>query len=157
LSLLREARQQKNLRSDPAPAICIPDPDGDLVDYLAAAGTRPHTSWACYHTHLTMFGHTAIEYGIIRRVVGTSFAVPVAEELFASGCQLLINISSAGQITSVGQPPYVVLIDRALRDEGTSYRYLPQAPFCTMLPELANRCATRGIVAVCRCIAAQAG
>ncbi len=64
--LLREARRQKNLRSDPVPAICILDPDGDLVDYLAVAGhARSHASWACYHTQLTMFVHKEIEYGII--------------------------------------------------------------------------------------------
>ena len=139
-SLLREARRQKNLPSDPVPAICILDPDGDLVDYLAAAGyARPHASWACYHTQLTTFVHKAIEYGIIGRVVGASFAVLVADELFASGCQLLISITSAGQITPVGQPPYFVLIDQALRDEGTSYHYLPPAPFCALRPELDER------------------
>lgn len=138
-SLLREARRQKNLRSDPVPAICILDPDGDLVDYLAAAGhARAHASWACYHTRLTTFVHAEIEYGIIGRVVGASFAVLVAEELFASGCELLISITSAGQITPVGQPPYFVLIDRALRDEGTSYHYLPPSPFCALRPELAE-------------------
>src|SRR5215208_1469711 len=84
-SLLREARRQKNLRSDPVPTICILDPDGDLVDYLAAGDhARPHGSWACYHTHLTTFVHKQIEYGIIGRVVGASFAVLVAEEMFDS-------------------------------------------------------------------------
>src|SRR5205085_94816 len=137
--LLREARRQKKLRSDPVPAICILDPDGDLVDYLHSAGyTRPHASWACYHTQLTTFVHEKIEYGIIGRVVGASFAVLVAEELFASGCQLIISITSAGQITPVDQPPYFVLIDRALRDEGTSYHYLPPSPFCALRPELAE-------------------
>jgi uridine phosphorylase len=136
--LLREARRQKNLRSVPVPAICILDPDGDLVDYLHGAGyARPHASWACYHTQLTTFVHEKIEYGIIGRVVGASFAVLVAEELFASGCQLIISITSAGQITPVGKPPYFVLIDRALRDEGTSYHYLPPSPFCDLRPELA--------------------
>lgn len=28
-----------------------------------------------------------------------------------------------------GAPPYFALIDRALRDEGTSYHYLPPSPF----------------------------
>ena len=47
-----------------------------------------------------------------------------------------ISPPSFGQITPVGQPPYFVLIDRALRDEGTSYHYLPPAPFCSLRPEL---------------------
>jgi hypothetical protein len=55
--------------------------------------------------------------------------IRLAEELFACGCQLIISITSAGQILPVGQPPYVVLIDKALRHEGTSYHYLPPAPY----------------------------
>ena len=49
----------------------------------------------------------------------------VAEELFASGCRLLLSVTSAGQIAPSAAPPYFVLIERALRDEGTSYHYLP--------------------------------
>jgi uridine phosphorylase len=70
-------------------------------------------------------------------VVGAPFAVLVTEELFASGCQLLISITSAGQITRMGRPPYFVLIERALRDEGTSYHYLPPSPYSTLRPDLA--------------------
>jgi uridine phosphorylase len=136
-NLLREARRQKGLVEGRVPAICVFDPDGDLVDFLQTAGrTRRHPAWACYHTVLDTFEQDEIEYGIIRCVVGAPFAVLVAEELFASGCQLLISITSAGQILPVGPPPYVVLIDKALRDEGTSYHYLPPAPYSHLDPAL---------------------
>jgi uridine phosphorylase len=55
--------------------------------------------------------------------------VLVAEELFVSGCRLLLSVTSAGRIAGSAEPPYFVLIDRALRDEGTSYHYLPAAEF----------------------------
>jgi uridine phosphorylase len=61
--------------------------------------------------------------------VGAAFAVLIAEELFASGCRLLFSITSAGQIAPVQTPPYFVVIDRALRDEGTSYHYLPASEY----------------------------
>src|SRR2546425_12256282 len=129
-NLLREARRQKRLAEGRVPAICVFDPDGDLVDFLQATDrARRHPTWACYHTVLDTFVHDEIEYGIVGRVVGAPFAVLVAEELFASGCQLLISITSAGQILSMGRPPYVVLIESALRDEGTSYHYLPPSPY----------------------------
>jgi uridine phosphorylase len=51
------------------------------------------------------------------------FAVLIAEELFESGCRLLLSMTSAGQIVPMGPTPYFVIIDRALRDEGTSYHY----------------------------------
>ena len=53
----------------------------------------------------------------------------MAEELFASGCELLISVTSSGQLQSLGATPYFVLIDRALRDEGTSYHYLPPTEY----------------------------
>jgi uridine phosphorylase len=82
------------------------------------------------------FTHEGMEFGIVANVVGASFAVLVAEEMFASGCQLLISMTSAGQIVSKGTPPYFVLIERALRDEGTSHHYLPPASFSRINPEL---------------------
>jgi uridine phosphorylase len=75
-------------------------------------------------------------YGIVGYAVGGAFSVLVAEQLFASGCQLLVNVASAGQIRDVGLPPYYILIDRALRDEGTSYHYLPAAAFANADPSL---------------------
>ncbi|GAC1365183.1 MAG: hypothetical protein NVS2B12_42890 [Ktedonobacteraceae bacterium] len=136
-NMLREARRQKGLKKELVPAICVLDPDGDLVEYLHVADrARQHTNWACYHTILDTFVHQEIEYGIVGRVVGASFAVLVAEELFASGCELLISITSAGQICAVGNTPYMVLIERALRDEGTSYHYEAPAPYSYLHPKL---------------------
>jgi uridine phosphorylase len=136
-NLLREARRQKGLLPGPVPEVCVLDPDGDLVDHLRASDRlSPHQTWACYHTQLDTFVYEGMSYGIIGRVVGAPFAVLVAEELFASGCRLLISITSAGQILPLGQPPYVILIDKALRDEGTSYHYVPPAPYSHLHPAL---------------------
>jgi uridine phosphorylase len=63
--------------------------------------------------------------GVVGCAVGGSFAVLVAEQLAASGCELLISITSSGSIEAVADPPYFVIIDRAWRDEGTSHHYLP--------------------------------
>ncbi len=143
-NLLREARRQKRLPEGNVPSICILDPDGDLVDYLSATKqARVDGRWACYHTKLHTFKHNEIEFGIVGRVVGASFAVLVAEELFACGCELLISITSAGQIVSLGQPPYVVLIEEALRDEGTSYHYLPPSPYAS-LHSMLKACISNG-------------
>ena len=128
--LLREARRQKNLGSVDVPSVCVLDPDGDLVRTLRAAGrTKRFEDWPCYHTELDCFVLGGQEVGIVGRVVGSSFAVLVAEELFASGCRLLVSLTSAGQIVPSGPPPYFVIIDRALRDEGTSYHYASPAEF----------------------------
>lgn len=134
-NLLREARRQKQIPEGTIPQLCILDPDGDMVRQLVATGraTR-HPCWACYHTDLYRFEYERLEFGIIGCAVGASFAVLVAEEMFASGCKLLISVTSSGQITPKGEPPYFTLIDRALRDEGTSYHYLPPSDYAAINP-----------------------
>ena len=130
-ALLREARRQRQLPLVAVPEICVQDPDGDVVRYLKGTGAgRIHEGWACYHTELLAFDLDGIgEAGIVSCAVGAPFAVLVAEQLFASGCRLLVSVTSAGQIFPIGPTPYFVLIDRALRDEGTSYHYLSPSTF----------------------------
>ncbi len=129
-SLLREARRQKAAASEPVPDICLLDPDGDIVRRLRREGrAKLHNDWVCYHTDLYVFEEEGLTFGVLGCAVGSSFAVLVAEELFVSGCRLLISITSSGQISETQPPPYFILVDRALRDEGTSYHYLPPSDF----------------------------
>ena len=139
-NLPREVRRQKRLSTANVPEICIFDPDGDIVRALRRAGrVRRADNWAFYHTELDEFAHEDERFGIIGCAVGASFAVLVAYELFASGCRLLLSMTSAGQITESGPLPYFILIDRALRDEDTSYHYSPPAPFAEADPAFADR------------------
>jgi uridine phosphorylase len=48
----------------------------------------------------------------------------------------LISLTSAGQINQAGVSPYFVIIDRALRDEGTSYHYADPAEYADADPAL---------------------
>jgi len=125
-SLLREARRQKEVPDLPVPEVCILDPDGDIVRHLRATRRAQRVEgWACYHSEMDRFTESGREYGIVGCAVGASYAVLLAEQMFVSGCRFLISITSSGQITALRPPPYFILIDRALRDEGTSYHYLP--------------------------------
>jgi uridine phosphorylase len=122
------------------PRTCVLDPDGDIARHLVASG-RAHRDpdWACYHTDLQVVDVGEDSFGIIGGAVGASFAVLVAEELFASGCTLLVSVTSAGQISGDVEPPYFVLIERALRDEGTSYHYLAPSRYAAADPTLLER------------------
>ena len=136
-SLLREARRQKKLPDTTVPEVCLLDPDGDIARFLRTNGrTRRVEGWACYHSEMDRFEQGGREYGIIRCAVGASYAVLVAEQMFASGCRLLVSITSSGQITALRPPPYFILIERALRDEGTSYHYLPASEYVEANPML---------------------
>lgn len=128
--MLSVARRQKGLEAGTVPPVCVLDPDGDLVDHVRARhGARRSAHWACYHTIMWEWEQDGRRHGIVGLAVGGSFAVLVAEQLFASGCELLISVASAGQIAEAGPPPYHILIERSLRDEGTSYHYLPPAAY----------------------------
>jgi uridine phosphorylase len=136
-ALLREARRQKSLAAAEVPPLCILDPDGDIVRSLKASGlAKPAAHWPCFHTELYSFPLAGMTAGIIGCAVGAPFAVLVAEELFACGCRLLLSVTSAGQIAPAGAPPYFVVIDKALRDEGTSYHYAAPAAFAEADPRL---------------------
>jgi uridine phosphorylase len=135
-NLLREARRQKNISECNVPEICVLDPDGDLADYLLKKDkARKNNCWACYHSTLYTFQIDNIDIGIIPAIVGASYAVLVAEQLFVSGCQYLISVTSAGIIKQSSTDKRFALIKEAVRDEGTSYHYMPKDVPST-IPEL---------------------
>jgi hypothetical protein len=103
-SLLRDARRQKGADAVSVPKVCLLDPDGDIVRRLRPdRRARRHEGWVCYHTDMWVYDLGRREIGVVGCVVGASFAVLVAEEMFASGCDLLISVTSSGEITPQGQ------------------------------------------------------
>lgn len=146
-ALLREARRQKGLDPTPVPPVCLLDPDGDIVRHLRARSlARRHDGWACYHSEMVVFEQPGVgAVGAVACAVGAPYAVLVAEQAFASGCRLLVSITSSGRLSD-GLPaqPHFMLIRRALRDEGTSHHYLPPSAFAEApLPGLLDRVAER--------------
>jgi purine-nucleoside phosphorylase len=137
-ALIREAQRQKGLNQCKVPAFCVLDPDGDLTRHLRDSGVPTNDCWACYHTEMRNLRLGDDSVGVVGCAVGASFAVLVAEQLFASGCEFLISITSAGQLAKYKPPPYFQLIDRCLRDEGTSYHYLPPSEFVSLRSDLSS-------------------
>jgi len=141
-NLLREGRRQRGLPEMDVPVVGLLDPDGDIVRYLAASGRgRKHPGWACYHTEMWITDLDGIEIGVVGMAVGSPFAVLVAEQLAASGAGLVLSITSAGQISAVDELPCFVLIDKALRDEGTSLHYQPPGRWSRLNDALRQRLA----------------
>jgi uridine phosphorylase len=139
-NLLREARRQKALRPCTVPSVVVLDPDGDLTDFLIENGrARKNDCWACYHSTLYQSEIAETPVGILPRVVGAPYAVIVAEQLFVSGCRYLISVASAGIIADVTPEKRFALITQAVRDEGTSYHYLPPDRSAQILPRLRDK------------------
>lgn len=136
-ALLENARRQKDLPERSVPDVCVLDPDGDIVRRLVATDEAVEDeTWPGYHTDLHRFTQNGEEFGIVGCAVGASFAVLLAEQLFAAGCEFLVSVTSSGQITPKDDPPYFVLIERALRDEGTSHHYRSASRYATLDDDL---------------------
>jgi uridine phosphorylase len=88
------------------------------------------------HTDLYSFSLAGETVGIVGCVIGAPFAVLIAEELFACGCRHLLSVTSAGQVVAAANPPYFVVTDRALGDEGTSYHYAAPSEIAEADPRL---------------------
>ncbi|MEP7231613.1 MAG: nucleoside phosphorylase [Ginsengibacter sp.] len=139
-NLLREARRQKNKKDCNVPEVCLLDPDGDVADYLLKNNlSTKNECWACYHSILYEYNFDGNTIGIIPCIVGSSYAVLVAEQLFVSGCKLLISVTSAGIINRLKNDRQFALITSSVRDEGTSYHYLPADKQATLNEQLSEK------------------
>lgn len=149
-NLLREARRQRSIPDCEVPPVCILDPDGDLADYLLQSGRAvKNECWACYHSSLYSFELDGVKLGIVPCAVGAPYAVLVAEQLFVSGCRLLISVTSSGIILPPGHHKRFCLITEALRDEGTSYHYLPPDEPARLSDELFQKLSPSAAAADC--------
>jgi uridine phosphorylase len=63
--------------------------------------------------------------GIVPRTIGGPYAVLIAEQLAAAGAQVIIGLTSAGRVSPDLPVPCLVVVTSAIRDEGTSFHYLP--------------------------------
>ncbi|OFW39435.1 MAG: hypothetical protein A3J29_20730 [Acidobacteria bacterium RIFCSPLOWO2_12_FULL_67_14b] len=127
--LMDAVRRERQLDAVPVPPLCILDFDGDLADGLARDGTATlSASWACFHTQLLTLTIDGLECGVVPRTIGGPYAVLIAEQLHAAGARLIVGLTSAGRLQPTLALPSIVVVDAAVRDEGTSLHYLKASP-----------------------------
>lgn len=125
-ALMDEVRQLRAADHGSVPLICFLEFDGDLTDWLVeqAIATKLN-SWACFHTTMFTLDLEGLKCGIIARTIGGPYSVLIAEQLHAAGARFIIGLTSAGRVTPNLPLPGLVVASSAIRDEGTSYHYLP--------------------------------
>lgn len=127
-NLLGRAASMLGREDGVLPACCLLDFDGELVAVAREQfGAAPCSVWPCFHTTLLRVKRDGLEMGLIGGTVGAPFAVLVSEQLIALGCRHIIGYSSSGAVSDDISLPCLVVPERALRDEGTSYHYLRPA------------------------------
>jgi uridine phosphorylase len=124
--LMQAVRAERGLAIESVPSLCVLDFDGDLSDGLLSDGAAtPARSWACFHTRMLTLTLEGVECGVVPRTIGGPYAVLVAEQLHAAGAQLIVGLTSAGRVAPALPLPSIVVVDEAIRDEGTSLHYVP--------------------------------
>jgi len=126
--LVSAVRVARELPDAAVPAICALDFDGDLTDWLVREGrATPFEPWACFHTKMYLLETDGARYGIVARTIGGPYSVLIAEQLRVSGARLILGLTSAGRVCPSLPLPSLVVVTSAVRDEGTSFHYLPPA------------------------------
>ncbi len=137
--LVEAVRGQRGIDALALPEVCILDFDGDLTDALVETGeVTPCRGWPCFHTSMWSFDVDGHRCGLIARTIGGPYAVLVAEQLAVCGVRAIVGVTSAGRIGSELPVPGVVVVERAVRDEGTSYHYLPASETVEAPPGMAD-------------------
>jgi uridine phosphorylase len=139
-ALVEAVRTGRKMDHAAVPPVCVLDFDGDLTDWLLKEGfAKPNLAWACFHTTMYAFQIDGMDCGIVARTIGGSYAVLIAEQLHVSGAQVILGLTSAGRVSLSLPLPSLVVGNSAIRDEGTSYHYLPAADVVTAPLELADK------------------
>jgi uridine phosphorylase len=125
-NLIDDVRRSRQIPPGTVPPLCILEFDGDLTDWLVRDGiAKPFEPWACFHTSMFWLDLEGVACGIIARTIGGPYAVLIAEQLQAAGARLIVGLTSAGRVSPDLPLPCLVVATSAIRDEGTSYHYLP--------------------------------
>jgi uridine phosphorylase len=137
--LVAAVRSLRRTSGDDIPPLCILEFDGDLTDELVAANQVIRcAAWPCFHSTMWLWHVDGRPCGIISRTIGGPYAVLIAEQLAVCGVRAIIGLTSAGRVAPDLPVPGVVVADQAIRDEGTSYHYLPAARTVAGQGELAD-------------------
>ena len=130
------------LRHDRHPEIVFPKKAvyaflGDTIDdYAQAVGAEVldvfHTIGR--DTNIYRIRHKGEELCLCRAPLGGSAAVQLMDWLIGHGVKAIITAGSCGALAPLPENAFLIP-ERALRDEGTSYHYLPPARFVEISPE----------------------
>jgi len=110
------------------PRACVITFFGDVVDRLIehrAAQVLAQNRWEDGPHPLLEVEHDGARLAVLRSGVGAPLAGGLLEETIAMGCRAFVVCGGAGSLRSELTLGHLVVVTSAIRDEGTSYHYLP--------------------------------
>lgn len=112
------------------PRACVITFFGDVVDRLVerrGARVLVENRWEDGPHPLLEVGHSGERVAVLRSGVGAPLAGALLEEVIAMGCGSFVVCGGAGALRSEMTLGHFVVVSSAIRDEETSYHYLPPA------------------------------
>lgn len=112
------------------PKACVITFFGDVVDRLIehrGARVLVENRWEDGPHPLLEVDHAGERLAVLRSGVGAPLAGALLEEVIAMGCRFFVVCGGAGALRSDLALGHFVVVSSAIRDEGTSYHYLPAA------------------------------
>jgi uridine phosphorylase len=112
------------------PEACVITFFGDVVDRLVerrGARILVENRWEDGPHPLLEVEHEGQRLAVLRCGVGAPLAGGLLEEVIATGCRYFIVCGGAGSLHRDLTLGHFVVVSSALRDEGTSFHYLPPA------------------------------
>ena len=112
------------------PNACVITFFGDVVDRLAERpGTRvlAENRWEDGPHPLLEIEHSGRRLAVLASGVGAPLAGGLLEEVIAMGCRSFVVCGGAGALHGELTVGHLVVVSSAVRDEGTSFHYLPAA------------------------------
>jgi uridine phosphorylase len=100
----------------------------DVLDELAESGElEPAGSLGSEMGRLPVYRTTSSHPTVLVYLAGQGapFSVQLLEKIIAAGVKQIIAVSGSGVLTEDLNPGDIVVLQSAVRDEGTSYHYLP--------------------------------
>ncbi len=100
----------------------------DVIDEVCGDGRAEvvaETTWESGVHRLYRLPVEGGAVGVFHPGVGAPLAAGVLEEMIATGCRTFVACGGAGAVIPGLALGHVVVPDAAVRDEGTSYHYLP--------------------------------
>jgi uridine phosphorylase len=123
-----EPAETTKLRRRDVPAACVVTFFGDVVRRLMDSGRArviAENAWEDGPHPLLDFEHEGRRVAILHSGVGAPLAAGLLEEVIAMGCRAFVVCGGAGALRPGLTRGHLVVVDSALRDEGTSHHYAP--------------------------------
>lgn len=103
---------------------------GDVLEHYAATGKlEPAGSLGSELGRIPVYRTTRMETPVLAYLAGQGapFSVQLFEKMIAAGVKKFVAVSGCGALTDSLVPGETLVLESAVRDEGTSYHYLPPA------------------------------